>query len=70
MKVPLSITRLSNLEINLISKSLRSGWLTHGKNNKTFEKNFSKYIGSKFSISMNSCTSALECSVKLLKKKG
>ena len=70
MKVPLSITSLQKQEIKLISDSLKTGWLTHGKNNLIFEKKFSKYIGVKYSVSMNSCTSALECAVKLLKKKG
>jgi len=70
MKVPLSISKLSDKEIKLVSKSLRTGWLTHGKNNLDFEKKFSKYIGAKYSVSMNSCTSALECAVKLIKKKG
>ena len=35
-----------------------------------FEKIFSKFIKVKFSISMNSCTSALECALKIIKKKG
>ena len=70
MKVPLSITNLQIQEIKLVSDSLKTGWLTHGKQNLIFENNFSKYIGCKYSISMNSCTSALECAVKLIKKKG
>ena len=70
MKVPLSITNLENKELRIITDSLKTGWLTHGKHNLIFEKNFSKFVGVKYSISMNSCTSALECAVKLLKKKG
>ncbi len=70
MKVPLSITNLQPQEIKLVSDSLKTGWLTHGKQNLIFENKFSNYIGVKYSVSMNSCTSALECAVKLLKKKG
>lgn len=70
MKVPLSITKLESQETKLITDSLKTGWLTHGKHNLIFESKFSNYIGVKYSISMNSCTSALECAVKLLKKKG
>ncbi len=70
MKVPLCITKLQSKELKIINKSLKTGWLTHGKSNHDFEKKFSSYIGCKYSISMNSCTSALECSVKTLKKKG
>lgn len=53
-----------------MKKSIESGWLTHGENNLIFEKNFNQYTKSKYSISMNSCTSALECALKMLKKKG
>jgi len=69
-KIALFKSLLNQSDYSLITKSLKSGWLTHGKNNLIFEENFSKLIGCKYSISMNSCTSALECSLKVLKKKG
>lgn len=69
-KIALFKSLVAQSDYNLIVNSLKSGWLTHGKNNLIFEKNFSKLIGCKYSISMNSCTSALECSLKILKKKG
>lgn len=69
-KIPLFRTLLEKKDYKAISQSLKTGWLTHGKNNLVFEKNFSKLIGVKYSISMNSCTSALECSLKILKRKG
>ena len=69
-KISLSKPNISKKEIKIINKSLASGWLTHGPNNLKFELDFSKYINSKYAISMNSCTSALECSLKVLKKKG
>ncbi|MBD1140958.1 DegT/DnrJ/EryC1/StrS aminotransferase family protein [Pelagibacterales bacterium SAG-MED39] len=69
-KISLSKPNISKKEINIINKSLKSGWLTHGPNNRIFEKNFSKLIKSKYSISMNSCTSALECALKVIEKKG
>ena len=45
MKVPLSITKLENKELRIISDSTKTGWLTHGKHNLIFEKNFSKFAG-------------------------
>ena len=69
-QIPLFKSLLSNSDYLSMKKSLKSGWLTHGKNNLIFEKRFSKLVGSKFSISMNSCTSALECSLKIIEKKG
>ena len=69
-KIPLSKPWLIDKEFALIKNSLKSGWLTHGPQNLIFEKKFSKLIKTKYAISMNSCTSALECSLKVIKKKG
>ena len=69
-KIPLFKSFIDNKDYKIIVRSLKTGWLTHGKNNLIFEKKFSKLIGSKYAISMNSCTSALECSLKVIKKKG
>jgi perosamine synthetase len=69
-KISLSKPEISKKDIIDVTKSLKSGWLTHGPNNLIFEKNFSKKINVKYSISMNSCTSALECSLKVIPKKG
>lgn len=64
MNIPLCKTKLTQLELREISSSLKTGWLTHGKKNIEFENNFKKLIGTKYALSMNSCTSALECSLK------
>ena len=61
---------LTNKDYKVINNSLKTGWLTHGPNNLKFEKFFCKVTGSKYAISMNSCTSALECALKIIKKKG
>ena len=60
---------LTNNDYKTIKKSLKTGWLTHGSNNRKFENNFCKLINVKYAISMNSCTSALECALKVIKKK-
>ena len=70
MKIPLCKPSIDNKELQLINKSLKSGWLTHGPDNLLFESNFNKLIGTKYSVSMNSCTSALECAIKCLDQKG
>ena len=69
-KIALSKPEISKKDIIDMTRSLKSGWLTHGPDNLIFEKNFSKKINVKYSISMNSCTSALECSLKVIPKKG
>jgi len=69
-QIPLFRPILSNNDYRTIVKSLKTGWLTHGYNNLKFEKVFCNLIGVKYAISMNSCTSALECALKIIKKKG
>ncbi len=59
--------KFSKSEISLndifgVSKILKSGWLTHGKYTIDFEKEFKKYTGSKYSISVSSCTAGLHLS--------
>mgnify|MGYP001271875909 CR=1 FL=1 len=69
-RIPLFKSLLDQNDFKVLNKSLKTGWLTHGPNNLIFEKNFSKFIGTKYAVSMNSCTSALECALKVIKKKG
>jgi len=64
MQIPLSKVNFSKKEKNTLIKIVRSGWLTHGEYNKKFEKNFSKYLNIKYSLTLNSCTSALELALK------
>ena len=65
MKIPLCLPSIDKREINIANKILKSKWLTAGKYNLEFEQKFSKYIGCKYSLSLNSCTSALELAVKV-----
>ena len=46
-------------DINEVSKSLKSGTITNGKNVEIFEKNLSKFTGSKFVSVCNSGTSSI-----------
>lgn len=60
-------------EINQVSSILKSGKVNYwtGKYCKIFEKDFSKYHNIKYSVTVNSGTSALECAIKSLNlKKG
>ena len=53
-------------DIKAVSKVLRSNYLTQGPEIKKFEFFFSKKVRSKYSISFNSCTSALHASCMAL----
>ena len=61
-----------NFNKNLISKInqiIRSGKInyTTGSFGKIFEKNFSKFIGNKYSVAICNGTAALEVAIKSLK---
>ncbi len=49
-----------------ILEVLRSGWLTMGPKTEQFEKIFASFIGRKFGLAANSCTSALFMSLDSL----
>ena len=57
--VPFSKPDILNSDIKRVSKAIKSGWLTHGKNSQEFEKLFCKYTRAKFSTTVSNCTSGL-----------
>ena len=61
-KIRFSNPSLSNKDINLVSKIIKSGWLTHGKYTQDFEKLFKKFTNSKYAVTVSSCTAALHLS--------
>ena len=73
-KIPIFRLNYSNNEKRSISKGineiLNSGYLTMSKKVFQFEKLFSKYIGTKYAVAVNSGTSALEISLRALNVEG
>ena len=63
MYIPISKTILNKNDIELVSKTLESGWIVQGKNIEQFEKEFCKFTKSKHSIAVTSCTTALYLSL-------
>lgn len=53
-------------EIDAVVKVLKSGWFTMGKETQKFEKEFAKYVDTKYAVAVNSCTSGLFLSLKAL----
>src|SRR3990167_8989383 len=53
-------------EINAVKKVLKEGWLGVGKYTDLFEKRVAKYVGHKYGIATNSCSSALLLAVQSL----
>lgn len=64
--ISFSKASIGNLEINAVTRVLKSGWLTMGEETLAFEEEFANYVGSKFAISLNSCTAGLFLSLKAL----
>lgn len=56
---------ISEEDISEVLDTLRSGWIGPGPKTELFEEEFRKYIGSKYAITTNSCTSALLISLSL-----
>ena len=59
MKIPFHKPHITKKELDAISITIQSGWLTMGPKTLEFEEVFKKYIGSDYAISLNSATSAL-----------
>ncbi len=61
--LPFSLPYIAKKEISAVKKVLKSGWLTTGLVTQKFEKEFAKYIGTKYAVALNSCTAALHLSL-------
>ena len=71
MSIKFSKPNITNSDIDLVKKTIKSGWLTHGKNTTMFEEKFKKYTNSKYAVTVSSCTAALHISCLALNlKKG
>lgn len=58
-KIPFSKPDIRNEDINKVVKSLKSGWLTHGKYTKQLEGQFEKFTKAKYATTVSNCTSGL-----------
>lgn len=71
MSIKFSKPNITNSDLNFVKKTIKSGWLTHGKNTSMFEEKFKKYTNSKYAVTVSSCTAALHLSCLALNlKKG
>ena len=61
-EIKFSISNIDNKDIELVENILKSGWLTHGKYTSMFEKEFCKFTGAKYAVSLSSCTAGLHLS--------
>lgn len=66
LQVPFFRAAITQVEIDEVSDTLRSGWLTSGPKVKLFEKSFAEAVGAEHAVSLNSCTAALHLAVDAL----
>lgn len=62
-QIPFHKAYIKQEEIDEVTKTLKSGWLTMGPQTLEFEKQFSAFCGAKHAVAVNSCTAALHLSL-------
>ena len=66
MNIPFSPPDISQLEIDEVVDTLRSGWITTGPKTKKLEEQLSKYTKTKKHVCLNSATAAMELVLRIL----
>lgn len=68
MKIPFFKTTFGEEEKKAVTDCLDSGWVVMGKKTQEFEEKFAEYVGAKYAVFVDSCTSALFLALKVLPK--
>lgn len=66
MNIPFSPPDISDMEIEEVIDTLRSGWITTGPKTKKLEKRISEWVGTPKAVCLNSQTVCAETSLRLL----
>lgn len=64
--IPFSPPDITELEINEVIDTLKSGWITTGPKTKLFEKKIAEYINAPKAVCLNSATAAMELTLRIL----
>ena len=70
MSIPIFRPCFDEEEVEAVREVLMSGWVGPGQKVETLEKNFAEYVGTRFALSMNSCSSALFAAMKVIGVEG
>ena len=62
--LPFALPDVDESEIQAVSETIRSGWITSGKKSRQFEAEFAAFVGAKHAISVNSCTAAMHLALE------
>lgn len=66
MEIKFSPPDISELEINEVIDTLKSGWITTGPKTKEFERQIAAWCGTEKAVCLNSATAGLELVLKVL----
>ena len=66
MKIPFSPPDISEIEINEVIETLKSGWITTGPKTKLFEKKMAEYMNTSKVVCLNSDTASMEMTLRVL----
>jgi len=58
--------QILDVEIEEVSHTLRSGWLSTGPKTHQFEKRFGEYVGSRYALGLSSCTAGLYLALEVV----
>lgn len=64
--IPFSPPDITDAEIEEVIRTLKSGWITTGPRTKEFERKIAKYVGTNKAVCLNSATSAMELTLRIL----
>jgi dTDP-4-amino-4,6-dideoxygalactose transaminase len=65
-KILFSPPDITNLEINAVVETLKSGWITTGPRTKEFERKLSEFCGTTKTVCLNSWTAAMELALRII----
>jgi dTDP-4-amino-4,6-dideoxygalactose transaminase len=57
---------ITDMEIEEVIRTLKSGWITTGPRTKEFENRIATYVGTKRAVCLNSATAAMELTLRIL----
>src|SRR6266511_6159601 len=57
--IPITRLFVGEEEAMAAAEAVRSGWITQGKRGERFEAMVAEYVGARYAIATNSCTTAL-----------
>lgn len=66
MKIEFSPPDITEREIEAVTETLRSGWITTGPKTKEFERRIAEYLATNKVVCLNSATAAMELALRLL----